>query len=585
MRESGAVRACIPHPSAYNNTFYRMQPQLEPCLHEYITVMDQFWNKIIMILLQSSPWKGLRTRWMSEEQAPWKLLPWLLLSAYGLRLVPALSSDYVWRPDELGNYLEQAHRVVFGYGIITWDYGLKIRSWLVAGLPIGVLQFCVWLGLDQPDHYIPVMRVLNATLSLSIPIGTYVLCRRILQENTARVAFIISCFWYELVVMAPHTLAEFYATILFFSAAALMNRPPSFSRVSIIGLILGFAIAFRPHYAISISIFGLMFLFLLPNVRIQLFYLLGGIVACLTWGFVDRMALGGWWASIFNYYFIVTDLFEHTPYTAPSFVERLPKLFTPSLGLLYVAVLWCLSKRIKILFPIAFPFLALLSFHLMIHVGTEYSNYQLAIPLAIICIADLTVVLVARSVKYRAAKQWSIMVTFATLSGFSLMGMLPGLKYTELSHNNYINHNNYNLHGLYRYMSRLPSKQVYGVFLDAWVSGGTTGAYYFLHQRVPFIQPGMTYEGTIDNIGYDVLLDEQVSHVVTLDTSCFDNFEEIASSGVWHLLERRTSSDSSQGVTPRKQLELDLTPADAHLILKANQLAYFSWRKGCRANL
>src|SRR3546814_19543031 len=40
-------------------------------------------------------------------------------------------------PDEVIQYLEQAHRLVFGYGVITWEYRYGMRQWLLPLLQIG----------------------------------------------------------------------------------------------------------------------------------------------------------------------------------------------------------------------------------------------------------------------------------------------------------------------------------------------------------------------------------------------------------------------------------------------------------------
>ena len=34
-------------------------------------------------------------------------------------------------PDETIQYLEQAHRIVFGYGVVPWEFRYFIRSWLI----------------------------------------------------------------------------------------------------------------------------------------------------------------------------------------------------------------------------------------------------------------------------------------------------------------------------------------------------------------------------------------------------------------------------------------------------------------------
>ena len=47
-----------------------------------------------------------------------------------LRVGVAVSSDWIYRSDELVQHLEQAHRLVFGYGIVPWDYHYGARNWL-----------------------------------------------------------------------------------------------------------------------------------------------------------------------------------------------------------------------------------------------------------------------------------------------------------------------------------------------------------------------------------------------------------------------------------------------------------------------
>ncbi len=535
-----------------------------------------------MTLHRSNAWRDLQARWSRTDDPTWFLLPWLLMLAFALRLLVSLTSDYVWRPDELATYLEQAHRVVYGYGIIPWDIDLKLRSWVVASIPIAVLEICNWVGFDHPDQYIPVMRTFNATFSLAIPLGTYVLCRRTLQESTARIAFVVSCFWYELVVMAPHTLSEFYSTYIFFAAASLIKRFPSPSRVALIGFLLGVAVAFRPHYTLSIFLFGLLFLCLLQDKLTRLYYIAGGIAACIAWGLVDRLTLGGWWVSIFNYLFVVTDYYENTPYTAPSLVERLPKLFIPSLGLFYIALLWGVFVRWKLLFPILLPLLGVLAFHLFINLGPEYSNFLLAVALAIICISEFVSEALAKSTENKSLRKVVAIVIFSTLTGLSFSGLLPGLRYTELAHNRYFSNTDFKNFGAYRIISRLPSKNVKGVFFDLWASGGTTGAYYYLHHRVPLFIPGTSYERIVKTIGYEALLEKYVSHVVTIDTSCFKNYVEIGKSGVWHVLEQSTHLATSTSEPTKEFLDLDVTPAASHNTLKEEQLTYYSWRNSCR---
>ena len=64
---------------------------------------------------------------------PWKYLPLVLALAFVARAVVALSGDFVVHPDEIMQYLEPAHRLVFGSGVTYWEYFYGARSWLVPG--------------------------------------------------------------------------------------------------------------------------------------------------------------------------------------------------------------------------------------------------------------------------------------------------------------------------------------------------------------------------------------------------------------------------------------------------------------------
>jgi len=57
-------------------------------------------------------------------------LPVILLVALALRAA-LLVTPRSFHPDEVFQYLEQAHRIVFGYGVVPWEYNYGIRSWLL----------------------------------------------------------------------------------------------------------------------------------------------------------------------------------------------------------------------------------------------------------------------------------------------------------------------------------------------------------------------------------------------------------------------------------------------------------------------
>ena len=69
--------------------------------------------------------------------------------------LPGATDDSPHRPDEYAQYLEYAHRVVFGNGFVFWEHRLGVRTPLISIPAIIVLQLCKSLGLGHPDYCVP----------------------------------------------------------------------------------------------------------------------------------------------------------------------------------------------------------------------------------------------------------------------------------------------------------------------------------------------------------------------------------------------------------------------------------------------
>src|SRR5258706_13670722 len=68
------------------------------------------------------------------------MLATLCVVAFGLRLPLFGLHPSIAHPDEVFQYAEQAHRLVYGTGIVPWEFQLGVRSWLIPGLLAGVMQ-------------------------------------------------------------------------------------------------------------------------------------------------------------------------------------------------------------------------------------------------------------------------------------------------------------------------------------------------------------------------------------------------------------------------------------------------------------
>ena len=155
---------------------------------------------------------------------PWKYLPLVLALALVARAVVALSGDFVLHPDEIMQYLEPAHRLVFGSGVTYWEYFYGARSWLVPGTVAGVLKLFDAVGLGQPFWYVGGVKLLFCAISLTIPAGMYVFARRHFGETAGRAALLAGAFWYELAGFAHKPMTEFVATAPLVALLALCVR-------------------------------------------------------------------------------------------------------------------------------------------------------------------------------------------------------------------------------------------------------------------------------------------------------------------------------------------------------------------------
>ena len=76
----------------------------------------------------------------TSDERPWKFLLPVLALAFAVRAAIALCGDFVLHPDEVMQYLEPAHRLVFGSGVTYWEFFYGARAWLVPGMVAGMLK-------------------------------------------------------------------------------------------------------------------------------------------------------------------------------------------------------------------------------------------------------------------------------------------------------------------------------------------------------------------------------------------------------------------------------------------------------------
>jgi GPI mannosyltransferase 3 len=96
------------------------------------------------------------------------VLLWTALAVGGaLRGWLALTDTGIYWPDEIYQSLEPAHRLVWGRGLVAWEFSSGARPWTLPGLvalPWALLRL---LGVSSPSTYVPAVKLLFALVGVA----------------------------------------------------------------------------------------------------------------------------------------------------------------------------------------------------------------------------------------------------------------------------------------------------------------------------------------------------------------------------------------------------------------------------------
>ena len=445
---------------------------------------------------QALPW-SVRLRSMfdlllhpvSPDERPWKFLLPVLALAFVARAAIALSGDFVLHPDEIMQYLEPAHRLVFGNGVTYWEYFYGARSWLVPGLVAGVLKLFDLVGLGRPFWYVGGVKLVFCAISLLIPAGMYFFARWHFGETAARFALLMGAFWYELVGFAHKPMTEFVATALLVSLLALCVRPASdkLREVVLVAVLAVLVAAIRVQYApLALLVFGLFFL--RTGKKVQL--VLAAATVFVAVGVFDALT---WDGSLFHSYIVNIRvnlaLSDVRTGESPAW-QFLYWLLIASMGLIALCVLALPDLR-------RYGFLVtLITLTLLIHSTQSHKEYRfifVVIPLWLLIGADFVVWFASRASEGRSRMllgPTSLALT-ASFAAISLAGILNALPYQDRVYKAYSKEtgivgflrNQDPIFAAYRYLASAPGvAAVWQVDRHYFNLPG----YYYLHRAIPF---------------------------------------------------------------------------------------------------
>jgi phosphatidylinositol glycan class B len=198
-----------------------------------------------------------------------KALPARVVLALGLgvglllRLVIVFGGDegIVW-PDEVYQSFEPAHRLVFGHGLVPWEFIDGARNWALPGFVAFWLKLCAVLGADSPTVYVHVVKLVFALMSVGAAWGAY------------RLALVLGAD--ELFAASAAALWSLAALALYFGHRAMSENASAATVVWGLALVLDRA-ATRRRVLLGASLLGIATLF-----RLQAGLFCAGALAVLA---------------------------------------------------------------------------------------------------------------------------------------------------------------------------------------------------------------------------------------------------------------------------------------------------------------
>lgn len=162
------------------------------------------------------------------------LILWRLISVF------AVQTAHV--PDEYWQSLEVAHNLAFGYGYLTWEWRLGIRSYLYPFLISLLYRILEFLHLDHAEVLILAPKLFQAVLSGYADYRFYVFTSK---SKVALFCLVFNWYWYY---CATRTLSNTVETAL--TVIALSIFPWLGQESTKFAWIVGFLCMARPTAAI-----------------------------------------------------------------------------------------------------------------------------------------------------------------------------------------------------------------------------------------------------------------------------------------------------------------------------------------------
>ncbi|MGI9102029.1 MAG: hypothetical protein ACR2IF_06255 [Terriglobales bacterium] len=148
----------------------------------------------------------------------------VLLVALALRAGITAAYPTVDWPDEIFQTTEPAHRLAFGYGVISWEWREGTRNWVLPAVLAAVMRLTAWMGAGS-SGYLAAITFALSTLSLAVVWCAFRWGERLLGYQAGLIAALTCALWYDLIYYGPKALNEVVAGHLLVIALWLGQAP------------------------------------------------------------------------------------------------------------------------------------------------------------------------------------------------------------------------------------------------------------------------------------------------------------------------------------------------------------------------
>jgi len=458
------------------------------------------------VALQIDPAAAWKLRASPERLGSIIALSGLLILAFALRLIPVVFVPSLNWWDEIFQTTEPAHRLVFGVGLVPWEFQLGARSWILPGVFAGLMELSRVIG-DGPDYYLPIIAGACDLLAMIPVVCCFLWCRRLFGLTGAIVGGLCVAVAPELVYFGARTLNEVVAAHLLVLALYLLEpgyRVTSRRRLFSAGAILALVFVLRVQIAPAIALIGLWSTIGAPWARFAA--IAGGGLSVLAFvALLDALTLGYPFASIWRYvlyngFYGVSSTFGVEPW----YYYGLMELMIWLAGLFVLLPLVLLGARRTVL-----PFAAALVI-IAVHSIIAHKEYRFIYPAVVLLAVEAGIGLAAlvTSVPERLNDRgrWRSLArpaaAGALAGGWCLLSFLTWTG-PAMAALRYRVHDYLAATSLVAHMAGICGIGLYGLDGKDWAR---YGGYSWLHQPVPMYWPKDGDELEATAASFDILL-------------------------------------------------------------------------------